>query len=211
MDGANSPTRKWVLTPDAFDRFLLRLDPDRERAGEEYENLRRSLLAFFRHHCASCPEDLADETINRTIKLIGEGAKINHLPTFLLGVARNVRRESQRAPQNKQVEIDDKVLPPTLPEPDREDEAAIEARFACLRECLRALIAEDHFLIWRFHTADAAKRIALRKELALTLKITDNALRIRAHKIKGKLKSCLTHCLGQTTAGNESALLSVDV
>ena len=37
----------WELTASAFDRLLLRLDPDPSRAAVAYETLRLSLTRFF--------------------------------------------------------------------------------------------------------------------------------------------------------------------
>ncbi|HEY7785163.1 MAG TPA: hypothetical protein VIB00_10575, partial [Pyrinomonadaceae bacterium] len=57
--------KDWVLTQESFDALLHWLDPQRDRAGLRYEEIRRSLIKIFA--CRGCaePEDLADETINR--------------------------------------------------------------------------------------------------------------------------------------------------
>src|SRR5262249_62105727 len=39
--------KRWVLNERAFDGLLARLGPDRTRAAEEYERLRRKLYYFF--------------------------------------------------------------------------------------------------------------------------------------------------------------------
>jgi hypothetical protein len=45
------------LTADTFTRLLHRLDADRERAGEKYEDLRRTLIRFFEWRGAPYPEE----------------------------------------------------------------------------------------------------------------------------------------------------------
>ena len=49
------------LTADIFAKLLARLDPDRERAGERYEDLRRTLTRFFEWRNAPFPEEQTDE------------------------------------------------------------------------------------------------------------------------------------------------------
>ncbi|HEV8367877.1 MAG TPA: hypothetical protein VGQ39_08000 [Pyrinomonadaceae bacterium] len=51
------------LTTDTFTRLLQRLDPDREQAGEKYEELRRTLIRFFEWRGAPYPEEHADENL----------------------------------------------------------------------------------------------------------------------------------------------------
>src|SRR5262245_41567772 len=67
---------KGMATPltfqETFDKLLIRLNPDRERAGEEYELLRLKLLTYFRSRAYLRAEDLADETLNRLAKKIAE-------------------------------------------------------------------------------------------------------------------------------------------
>src|ERR671938_30866 len=62
-----------ALTAEAFTKLLARLDPDRERAGEKYEELRRTLVKFFEWRGAPFPEDQADETFNRVARKLDEG------------------------------------------------------------------------------------------------------------------------------------------
>ena len=59
--------KNWDMSPESFEALLGWLDPDRERAGIKYEQIRSGLISFFtgRGHCEA--EDLADETINRVI------------------------------------------------------------------------------------------------------------------------------------------------
>ncbi|HEY8459133.1 MAG TPA: hypothetical protein VIM99_02065, partial [Blastocatellia bacterium] len=63
-----NPKKDWEFTPEAFERFLNWLNPDREKAGQKYEDIRAGLIGYFNFRGCSGTEDLADETINRAIR-----------------------------------------------------------------------------------------------------------------------------------------------
>ena len=63
---------KAALTQESFAALLLFLDADRERAGEKYEELRRTLIRFFEWRGAPFPEEHADETLNRVARQAAE-------------------------------------------------------------------------------------------------------------------------------------------
>jgi hypothetical protein len=46
MSAVISQKKGWVVTQEAFERMLAELHPDVERAGEEYEKIRRKLIQF---------------------------------------------------------------------------------------------------------------------------------------------------------------------
>ena len=48
-----------------FDALLSWLDPDRNRAGNKYEEIRQSLIKIFSWRGFKDAEDLTDETISR--------------------------------------------------------------------------------------------------------------------------------------------------
>jgi len=76
MESVSSPERERELTSKAFAKLLAKLSADPEIAGIEYEELRRRLIKFFEWRGAFFPEDLADETLNRTARKIDEGEEI---------------------------------------------------------------------------------------------------------------------------------------
>src|SRR5690349_7311812 len=84
----------WVPTPEAWDKFLLLLDVNRESAGEKYENIRRRLIFYFECRKRQEAEDLADETITRVIKRYNEGVHIDDVMRYAYGVARIVFLET---------------------------------------------------------------------------------------------------------------------
>src|SRR5215510_12704015 len=79
-----------------FEKLLTLLDPDRERAGVEYEEIRSKLVKFFKWRGWPRPEELVDETIDRVCWRLAEGEVIRQTDPFLYchGVARNVLREA---------------------------------------------------------------------------------------------------------------------
>ena len=86
------------ITQEAFDRLLSWLDPDRDRARERYEMIRRKLIVFFASRGGDSPEEMADECINRVMKKLPEieqqytGSPGN----YFLGVAKVIAWEWQR-------------------------------------------------------------------------------------------------------------------
>lgn len=67
MQGSVARKGKWILARKRLDVFLGYLHPDREQAGERYEQIRRILVTLFK--CNGCPSaaDAVDETIDRVI------------------------------------------------------------------------------------------------------------------------------------------------
>ena len=84
------------LTGEDLDKFLARLDPDRERAGVKYQNLHRKLVKLFEWRSAPCAENLADETIDRVARKLDK-VDIHDVILYALGVAHNVLKESRQA------------------------------------------------------------------------------------------------------------------
>ena len=64
--------KNWVLSQESFDALLDWLDPDREQAGQKYEDIRQRLIRIFASRSCFEAEDLADETINRVANKVQE-------------------------------------------------------------------------------------------------------------------------------------------
>ena len=189
-----SPRRKgWGLTQEAFDRLLSHLDPDRERAGEKYEQLRLKLVKFFEWRGAPFPEEHADEALNRVTKRVAEGEAVRDFHSYSLGAARLVFLETLKEPDSHRTSLDS--LPPLPAPPPESDDSRL--RLECFEKCLRALPAESCELITQYYQEEKRAKIDHRKALAAQLGIPLNALRIRAHRIREKLEACLDDCLRQ--------------
>lgn len=194
MASPPSPRAKWVLTQDLFDQLLSFLDADRDQAGLKYEGLRRRLLKFFEWRGCSAAEDLADETLNRLAKNIAAGEQIKNLGAYCSGVARIVFLEALRI-RNRELNAL-RSFPQS--EPNVRDKMA-ERSLDCLSRCLEALPEENRQLFLQYHQGEKSTRIQARERLAKELGIPLTALRIRAHRIRAKLESCVERCVSEFT------------
>jgi DNA-directed RNA polymerase specialized sigma24 family protein len=192
VDGLSLSKSEWSLTSGALAKFLACLDSDRERAGEKYENLRLTLSKFFDWRGARFPEEYADETLNRVIRRIDEGATIQDIAQFCHGVARMVFLEKIKSPDSKSVDIED-VPPATLiAAPERRDD-----RHECFDSCLKELAPESRQLIIQYYSDEKREKINNRLALARNLDIPLNALRSRAQRIRDRLEQCIRNCMKQ--------------
>ena len=186
--------KEWELTPEAFSKFLVWLDPDPDRAGEKYEDIRRRLIQIFICRGCTCPEDLSDETINRVIRKFPELEETyaGDPALYFYGVAHRVHLEFLRK------KPDTKTFPPPDPPSRREEE------YACLEECISHLPERSRELVLQYYQEEKQAKINLRKQLALRLGIPLNALRIRAHRIRANLEECVFDCLRRKTTEMDS-------
>src|SRR5215813_8995101 len=132
MEIVSSPEKEKEreLTPKAFTKLLAKLSADPEVAGVEYEELRRRLITFFGWRGSFFPEDLADETLNRTARKIDEGEEIEkNVIALALGVARFVFLETSKRPDNRRATMEE-LVPIAAPPGHRGDD---DLRVACLR------------------------------------------------------------------------------
>lgn len=191
MDPPTSLKKEWVLTKEAFDRFLCLLDIDRDRAGQKYESVRLRLVKYFQWSGALEPDIEADETITRVTRKIEEGANVYNLNAYIQGVAKLVKAESLRNPNRKHLVIEDAYdLTVTIQEePDKSE------RRKCLDRCLDKLPDESREIIITYYENEKGIRIECRKQLAAKLGVTQNALRINAHRIRMGLETCVRKCL----------------
>lgn len=180
------------LTPENFELLLSWLHPDREEAGREYERIRVLLIRkFAKHDTRSSPETLADRTMDRVSQTITpefvanwEGKK----ERFFHRVAYYILLEDL-APDEIEVELPDNF---NVPIPDKEDR---EPRLNCQDKCLQELPEDKRYLIVKYYGGDKATKIKNRKELARKLKVTLPVLRVKAHRIRRELRTCIDKCL----------------
>ena len=175
------------LSEASFFRLLARLNTDPVLAGEEYEKLRARLMYFFERNGCRTPAELTDETINRIARKVEEGLEIQDLFRFSYGVARLVLLEHWRDPKREWDELDQRLSSP------RSDREFDEHRLECMEKCLQALPSEERDLIVKNCTLDKNGK----EELARSLGLTMNALRIRAFRIRTKLHECREKCVSR--------------
>jgi DNA-directed RNA polymerase specialized sigma24 family protein len=188
MDHPPNTGKAWELTGAAFAKLLAGLDPDPERAGEKYEELRLRLIKLCDWRGAQFPEECADETLNRVARKLDEGATIQDLPTYCQGVARLVFLEKLKHPERRRADLEE-LAPLAAPEPQESDE-----RQECFEQCLRELPPESRQLIMHYYQDDKRAKINNRLALAERLGIPLNALRSRAQRIRDRLEECINQC-----------------
>ena len=179
------------LGRDDFDRLLLWLDPDRERAGQIYERIRWRLVTILASRGCALAEELADETIDRVARRVAdiEQTYVGDKAIYFLGVMNNVHHEFLRRP----------ATPRLLPiEDDAEQRELIHL---CLDKCLDHLAPYSRQLIERYYAADKKAKIDLRKLIARELGLKPATLRIRALRIREKLQTCIEACLKRAADG----------
>jgi len=186
-------TNTRTLTQDLFDDLLNWLDSDRERAGVEYEDIRRRLIKLFVcRHCHD-PEALADETINRVAMKVGQikDTFVGPRAPYFYGVANKIHHEYLRVKPMIPV-------PPGVSTVTIADE--VEPEFTCLEHCLERQTPANRKLVLEYYKGEKRTKIEYRKGLAEQHGIALNALRIRVHRIRGLLEECVKSCIN--TSGN---------
>ncbi len=81
-----------------------------------------------------------------------------------------------------------------VPSPEGSASAGKERLFACLEDCLAKLASADRYLILEYYHGEQRAKIKRRRGLAQSLKVTLNALSIRACRIRNKLELCVRNC-----------------
>lgn len=198
MPNPNSPLSERDLTAARLEALLARLDPDRNRAGEKYEEIRWKLVKFFQWSSCLEAEDLADETFNRIAeKLASQREEIHDVVGFAWGIAKRIRQETIRK-NTKNVPLPD--LPTELFLHTRTAIAGAEHesvgkknRLKCLRRCIRRLSAKERSLFLTYHSPKGRQADA-RRRLAQENGITMLALRVRANRLRFKLEKCISKC-----------------
>lgn len=180
-----SPLTTRSSDQEAFDKLLAWLDPDRDKAGEKYNQIQFRLIRIFACQGCSGPEDLADETLDVVMRKI-DWLRANYQgdpALYFFGVAKKKHLEELRR----------RPLPPLpLPEPVPEE---IDRASECLDNCLEKLTAEDRRLVVRYHEESKGAKIRLRKQLAAELGVSINALRLRVFYLHTDLRECVDLCM----------------
>jgi DNA-directed RNA polymerase specialized sigma24 family protein len=182
------------LNQEAFDKLLAYFDPDRGRAGEKYEQIRKKLVKFFTWRECGDPEEYADRTIDRVCRRILEGSELRVADPYVYfhGVAINVLREYWRDRESRPALLSDQVAaaaPATAPQRS-------EQLLDCMHQCLDKLPPESRELVVQYHRGERRPKIDSRKALAASLRMPLNALRIRVFRLRTVLQECVERCAG---------------
>lgn len=188
----SSTDKQWS---EGFDKLLDWLDHDRRRAGEKYEEIRRSLIKVFTWRGCSDAEDLADETIDRVVKKVPDLVKTyeGDPARYFHGVAKyllmeyqrrlRARSETHEPSQDFQVVVE-----------QAEERAIQETRYDCLDKCLQILSPDQREIFIEYYQA---ARTRSTKQMAAQLGLTIPRLRLQVHRISSNLQRCVNICMKQ--------------
>jgi len=183
--------------PAILDALLVWLGQGRYDGAIRYEEMRRRLICLF--SCRGChtPEDLADETIDRTALAItrpdfqfhGDPAAYFH------GVAQNVLHEWFR----KQRRVSQEPISGDVADwrSRRIDLGDREIIASCLENCLMKLPTEKRQILLRYYQNDSGAKIRDRKDLAGEAGMGSNALRIQLFRLRKQVRHCVERCTRQ--------------
>jgi DNA-directed RNA polymerase specialized sigma24 family protein len=180
----------------AFTRLLDWLDNGVDSYGERYLEMRRRLTTYFDRRNRPFADDLADETLNRIGRTLQQDGEITVTPQerYCYVVAKFVLLEDVRREQRR---VRDQDALHTLTDSwqghhasltQEESVASSEARLESLDRCLQALEPDVREIIVEYYRDSGRERIARRRELAMRLGITMNALGIRVCRIRAALE-----------------------
>lgn len=189
-----SGSKKTELTGEPFADLLKAFGDDPDSDGANYLSIRRRLITFFDRKNADFPEDLADETLMRVARRLNEEGRIDGDPArFCYITARFVFHEWIRE-SSRTVNAEPHHVEIAAPAADEERKLR-ELRLSCLEKCVASLDAAKKDLITKYYLGARREKIDNRRELAVRLGITTNALMIRASRIRERLEECVKNCL----------------
>jgi len=171
-------------TPESFEKLLLWLNADREKAAEIYYRIHTRLVRIFSAKGCAEAEDLADETVNVVTSKV-DWLRENYVgdpARYFYGVANKIYREYLKSRLTP--------VPPPIP-----DKTVLEIRCGCLEKCLNEkATAKEREIMRGYHEGEGRARIENRKQLAEELGITVNALRIQICHLQARMRPCVEKC-----------------
>jgi len=181
-------------TPEVMQAFLLWLGEDEASGARRYEDIRKKLILLFRCRGCHIPEELADETIDRTARAVLKANFQFHgdRVAYFCGVAHNVYREWLRKVRRFPAEpISEGYLELPASAGNAEEDDLLQA---CLERCLNAILPTKRMLLIRYYRSDKGAKIDDRQLIAKELGIGLNALRIQVFRLRNGLRGCVENC-----------------
>ncbi|HYP25969.1 MAG TPA: RNA polymerase sigma factor [Blastocatellia bacterium] len=191
--------KDWKLTQEALDKFLSCLSPDPDARGAEYLKIYQRFYYFFERNNVADPDRLVDISIDRAARMIMAGEEVRNPAAYLTGIARNVLREYWKSPEMRVEGLDGDLpagrTPAGLPPPSEEEKIELERRLDCLERCAKTLPEAERQHVIDYYYEEKRAKINRRKQIAEELGISQGALRVRMHRIRERLETCITKCL----------------
>lgn len=192
------------IDPPAFSSLLARLDPDPDRAGDAYEQLRRALCRFFDWRGVAASDEAADEALDRLARRLAAGEPVQDVRSFAMGIARLVSLEYHRRPEARTEWLDPAEADRVLAAPPAVES---DGRDRCFDQCFGDLASDVREVMVRYYGGTGRARIEARAALARDLGVSQNALRLRAQRVRDRLEQCLRRCLAGSPQPRKGATL----
>jgi DNA-directed RNA polymerase specialized sigma24 family protein len=183
--------------PVEFDNLLRWLGPDTATGAQQYVEVRKRLISLFEFRGSECPEELADETLDRTARAIMKPCfSFDGNPmAYMRGVARNVWLESRR--RNRPVSQESlPELADTLAQ-SADDTPEKEQIFGCLDQCLAKMPGNKRGLLLRYYQGEKSEKIDGRMRLAQETGLELNALRLQVFRLRNSIRQCVESCVNR--------------
>jgi len=179
---------------EALAKLLERLDPDREVAGDKYEDERRKLIRLFERKGASAPDELADATFDRVAQKLDAGVQVENIGAYCYATARLILKEHWRKVSNapSSIESDGELLTISTPAPAETEGKELLSN--CSDSCLQQLSPQARNLVIEYYSADRDRRVVVRQAMADRLGIDREALSNRMKRLRDKLERCIEDC-----------------
>lgn len=173
-----------ALTQQAWNALLARLG-----SAAEYETMRRKLVKFFEWRGARGAEDLADTTMDRVARKLGQGEEIRELSAYFYSVAKLVMLEGGRRQAREGGEMPVQLIAAAAAADQGSGRLS-----ECFEECLTRQTPEARRLILDYYEEDKSAKFDHRRQLAEKLGVPMNALRIRVCRIRAAIEQCIRAC-----------------
>lgn len=181
--------KKYVISQNDLEQLLDWLNSDRDLAGQKYELVRNRLIKIFYARGCSVAEDLADETIDRVARKIEKlSATYKGDPSlYFYAVGKKVFLEYTRRPKTE--ELPQKLVKEATADGEN------EIYFECLDKCFSKISSDKQQLIVGYYESEKRDKIENRKKLGELLGVSNEALRVRALRIRQILQNCVIECI----------------
>ncbi len=175
------------MNPEDFARFLKLLSPDTEEAGRLYVRLQKKLVGFFSLKGVSDPGDAAADTIDRAVLRIAAGADVPDVERYCFGIARNIVKERSRILQRE-----NSAFHKFIEDLSNSSAGQVERIYNILKPCFEQLDGEEQQLLLTYcHEIQGRARTEHRRQLAETMEMTVQTLRVRVTRLRNRLTECV--------------------
>ena len=179
-----------TVPSEPFEKFLVWLSADRDLALKKHDEIMRRIRKYFVRKGCPESEELAGDTRDRVIRILDNGGQYPNADALFFSVADKVWKEYKRKPK-----------PGPLPAADlipshAQDTRAKELLGLCLERCLAQLPALEKNFIQRYYEAHDKHNFEAKK-LLLVEQGGESTLRVKAFRIRTKLRTCIKACMAE--------------